>query len=548
MKKLFSLFVLLYSSFIFTTQAFAVAKTYVVAPFQINGDAQYKYLQNSIPSMLTSRLFWSGQYETSNKQEAIAKANPPASRSDAEKLLAQANADYIFYGSVIVMGSEMSVDVTALSKEGQQWQSAATSRADSLITDLQLLADKMSKDVFARTNIVSTGARPALTGAVPLSGDFVVNETGSNSVYLNPSFRYQGVDTERLNSQALNFATISMDIADITGDGVDDIIFADEGRFIYLYSWNHGVMQKIAEYKLPSSQRTLAVRTFQQKGKEMIAISTFSDNENKPLGIILEYDGKGFKEVQKRIPYYLNTASIPGVTSDMLIAQEHDNTRIFGGPVFELYINSNEYSQGPTLPNLPRDANVFNFTYLEDHESADGYRTVLLNNSEKINVYSRTGSRIHQTNDTFSGGNAYIKLYDGNLTPTSDYITTFYYIPMRMATIDLDSNAQYELLTNKPISTAAEIFKNFRNYPQGEIHSLVWDGIGLSLLWKTKRINGTVADFQIADPNNDGVLDLVVCVVTYPGAFGLGEKKTVITLYPLDTNLTDPNTPVHNSN
>ncbi len=114
---------------------------------------------------------------------------------------------------------------------------------------------------------------------------------------------------------------------------------------------------------------------------------------------------------------------------------------------------------------------------------------------------------------------------------------------MRMETIDLDNNGILELLTNKPISTAATFFNNFRNYPAGEIHSMVWDGIGLSLLWKTRRITGTVADFEIGDPNNDGVLDLVVCVVTYPGALGFGDKRTMITLYPLDTTLTDPNTP-----
>jgi hypothetical protein len=99
---------------------------------------------------------------------------------------------------------------------------------------------------------------------------------------------------------------------------------------------------------------------------------------------------------------------------------------------------------------------------------------------------------------------------------------------------NLDNTGNYELIVARPISIAADFFSNFRNFSQGEIHSLEWDGIGLNIVWKTRRIKGTIVDYAIADYDNNGNNDLVVCVQTYPGATGLKAKRTIVVAYPLD--------------
>ena len=57
-----------------------------------------------------------------------------------------------------------------------------------------------------------------------------------------------------------------------------------------------------------------------------------------------------------------------------------------------------------------------------------------------------------------------------------------------------------------------------------------------------RRIKGSVVDFALADPNNDGTKDLVVCLNTHPGALGLQNRKTVVVFYPLDLSMMDPKT------
>jgi hypothetical protein len=51
-----------------------------------------------------------------------------------------------------------------------------------------------------------------------------------------------------------------------------------------------------------------------------------------------------------------------------------------------------------------------------------------------------------------------------------------------------------------------------------------------------------VAEVDLADANNDGVLDLVVGVNTSPD-LGVGSRQSMILAYPLDLSQTNPNTP-----
>ena len=97
-----------------------------------------------------------------------------------------------------------------------------------------------------------------------------------------------------------------------------------------------------------------------------------------------------------------------------------------------------------------------------------------------------------------------------------------------------DVRGKYEVIMNKDISVAAQVFQRFRRFSQGEVHSLFWDGVGMNLAWKTRRIKGTVVDLALEDLQNTGKKQLVVCLNTYSGAVGIGAEKTVIVTYDLD--------------
>jgi hypothetical protein len=191
---------------------------------------------------------------------------------------------------------------------------------------------------------------------------------------------------------------------------------------------------------------------------------------------------------------------------------------------------------------------VFNFAWIpEGYTPEDTAKVVMLTSDENLRLYTEKGTRITQTDDTYSGAVQGIEINRAMPGLGRDDVTIgrSYFIPMRMPVISFQNDGKYEIIVNKPISTASRIFERYRSFPEAEIHSLYWDGIGLNLLWKTRRIKGSVADYAVVDVNNDGVLDLVTCVNTHPGALGVDARKSMVVFYPLDLSKIDPNASVY---
>ena len=110
----------------------------------------------------------------------------------------------------------------------------------------------------------------------------------------------------------------------------------------------------------------------------------------------------------------------------------------------------------------------------------------------------------------------------------------YYFLPTRLIPCNLDSDGEFELLVNRSISSMSRFFANQRSYSKGEIHSLYWDGLGLSTAWKTRTIKGSVRDYGLGDMDNDGTLELYVGITTQSGMLSWDGEKTVVLAYPLN--------------
>ena len=71
-------------------------------------------------------------------------------------------------------------------------------------------------------------------------------------------------------------------------------------------------------------------------------------------------------------------------------------------------------------------------------------------------------------------------------------------------------------------------FKVVRSYDKGEIIDLIWGGNSLEENWKTKKIDGYIADYMVNDIDNDGQKELVIVVV-----MDGGRGKSYIMAYKL---------------
>lgn len=546
MNKLFRLFTLTTLVLcIFTVQASASPKTYAVMPFKIDSFEQYKYMGMSVPQMISSRLY------SKNNFQPIAKttlAGQPAADSETEANQAQSsmNADFIIWGDILITNQDVTMNVYAKEKNGKLWSRNVRTKVQSLQPSVQEICASITREVFgvqssSGVTVIPAQEKPRQINP-QLNPDLVMTDDGVRDVYLNPNIRYAGNtdDSGTMRSPTLNFPSVDFDIFDLDGDGRNEIVIIEQ-HAIHVYRFEDNQLKELATEKIRLMDSLLSVRIYDDGTPYPKIIINAQDERAASNSYVYTFDGKKLKQIAKNLRYYMNVVKIPYEKRSMLVGQSGDVQRVFKGGVYEMVSTGNSYIEGTRI-DLPEKVNALNFVWLPNKEMVE--LLITLTPEERLRVFGKGGNRIFETEEIYSG--SYVGIEQTSqikgMGTDRDYMPDKYYIPQRMLVADLEGRGEYTLLINKPISTAAQIFERYRFFPQGEIHALYWDGIGLNLKWKTRRIRGSVTDISLADLNNDGILDLVVGLNTHPGSVGISKRKTLLMAYPLDLSKTDPKT------
>lgn len=510
-------------------------KTFAVLPFGVHGPQEYQYLSQGIQSMLTTRLTWPDNFVPMD-QGAVNKAaaSLPTDAGAADKIRQALGADYLVWGSLTVMGQDCSLDVNVIDPTGSNQPRPMQTTLNQVIPSLETVAQNINGQVFGRPETAAAQAQPVVR---PMNEALIVNEAKSGAAYANPSLKYQDADTSmgRWRSQSLPFANRGMVVCDGDGDGKNEIFIMTD-KSIIAYRVQDGQMMQIAAMDLPKGRNYVRLNSMDlnRNGRHELIIAAALDKD--PRSLIVGFDGAKFEIQADPIPYFLGVLNMPPTFSPTLVGQGVGRIKYMDSKIHQMIKQGGKYEPGPVV-NLPMGGTVFNVTFLpveNDHQ------LIMIDDYDRMRVYSSTGALLSSSEETYAGSNLGIEYHsaalglkapDGNKAP-QDRV----FIPLRAIPANLDKDNRYELIISRNISVSAQFFSNYRDYPQGEIHALYWDGVGMSLEWKTARIKGTVTDYALADVDNDGVLDLVVSINSHTGMAGTAQKRTLVTAYPLDLN------------
>jgi TolB-like protein len=505
---LFSLHLILSLSLIFflsspsVTQPKDPGKTSKVAilPFLIHSQENLDYLREGIYDILSSRISAEGRIvviDRSAVERALYEERPTRlDEAVAKKIGQRVGADYAVLGSLTKIGEYISLDARLISVTEEKPPLGVYTQHKG-IEDVMVKIGDFAQDMGYKIS----GYRPPVSRPA---------EPKQASIE-----RRKPEDVDFKKTQSFGFEIKGLDIGDVDGDKKNEIVVMDRNN-LYVFKYDGekiALFQKIAQ-GYEHNFLTLDVADVNRNGvAEIIVTSVVEDNLQS---FVLEFEEGKFKKVLENENWYFRVLETPG-EGPMLMGQRMGSEGIFAGPIYQFVWKKNSFKKGAKM-SLPKNARVFGLT-LADLRKTGKPDTVFIDEKDQLYIFDQKEKLVWKDKRRFGGSMNFYdtlkKKVDGY--SARDSVSYRVYIPGRILAKDLDGDGIPEVIINGNALATGKIFDRARTYDTGEIYALVWGENTLVTDWKTRQINGYIADFQIKDADNDGEEDLVVAVIPLPG-------------------------------
>ncbi|MBI4633772.1 MAG: VCBS repeat-containing protein [Deltaproteobacteria bacterium] len=545
-------------SLTFALEEFSGAKdktSIAVLPFNVHSAENIDYVRSGIWDMLSSRISVADKIEVAAKDAVLDVLKTPSGKelslADAYGFGKKMNVDFIVWGSITKIGNSLSIDgklVDIKTNKAVVTAFVQSQGMDEVIPKINDFAQRIDSYIL--------GSVPSASSAVP-SPDGVKAQAPSVSreseIIAGMKSRRRGTFTSApINADFINssepidrkgfwmsqkFATTfrGMDVGDVNGDGVNEVVTIDSYNvMVYQYPQKGGdlVLLQTIHGNLSDNYLSLDVADINGNGiREIIVTSIHRDYLNS---FVLEFKEGKFVQIAANMPWFLRVIT-DSAGMVLLLGQERGTDTVFNTPIHEIIWNNGIYKAGSRM-SIPEGLSVYGLT-LDTLGPGTSEKVIALDDSDYLNVYDKTtkplskldifgGSKekLWKSDDVFGGSNVFIMSGSGSPEDSLDRLS---FIGLRILTNDLNKDGKNEIIIVKNLSASGRILKNTRMFTASEIYSLEWDGLGMLENWKTRKINGYVADYQFKDIDNDGKKEIVIALVLSVG-MSLQERSVVI--------------------
>ena len=507
--KLFSWLILSCIVLLFTmTPVLGQSRSVAFLPFEVHADRDLSYLSSGIRDMLASRLAGSVGIRIIDKgmvDSALAGSGKISGVKEFVEFGRRLHSDYVVAGSLTALGGGVSLDAKVYFVSGSAPPEnfyVTAAKEDDVIVAIDDLAWDIAEKTFSykrpasrlgRTAAPSgTAAVSPYTTAHPERAFMYPPEGGHGS---SPFIRPTGI-TGTLGftkTQNLNLFLQAMDVGDIDGDGADDVVIAGKTEICFYHRTGNRLekfhtIPVLARYVI----HRVSLADLNNNGRDEVYISCADDFTPNSFGV--EWQGEKFEYLFKDARRFIRTIAVPG--EGVILAGQRGDSRGGVSPgIFRLTINNGNLELGTRL-SVPKIINLFNFS-MADLDGDGQAEIVTIDDSDRLRVYRPGGKLLWKSDDHYGGTKNYIGDHGPSKTRPSVGEAERIYVPSRIVVQDINNDGIQDVILNKNPSTSSRVFKKIKTYPSGEIHGLVWNGIGLAELWRTRKIDGYVADCRL---------------------------------------------------
>ena len=538
-----------------TRSVAAAPKRIALLPFKINSAQDLSFLKDGIFDMLTSRLTKEGQVEVFSREQVEGAVQTEAASGNINEAVARRigtrlNADFVLFGSLTVLGENVSIDAKMVDVSGSMPTMTFFDQSKDLgavISKINLIAVDINDKMFGRTQVAATATTkaPAAVSAAPAAKP---QPAKKSSVYDHPEKVLQedgfisegktgdgatmgilrGADQETQSrfwrSASFNHLINGVALGDVDGDGKIETVTITPHE-LFIYRSEGGAFRKIAEIKESHNNNLIGVDAadINENGYAEIFVTSLNANKDVVNSFVVEYDGKQFKKIIDGSRYYYRVADTPS-RGKILLAQRPSLGKPSAGAIYELRWQNSEYA--PTDPiSAPRNTNLMGLTVGDvlnnGQETAVAYRE-----NDRFQVIGPSGNTLWDNRESFGGSMIYASLpwdYRGQ-------VQNKWYYPLRLVVWHNREKKESEVIAVQNHDLTSSTFEEFRYFTKTYIAGFTWDGVGLGPSWKTRQLTGYIQDFTVGDFDNDGQDELIAALVVKEGrvAFVTDAKSTII--------------------
>jgi TolB-like protein len=529
-----------------------------ILPFSLHSAENIDYVKQGIAEMLSSRISASDKIIITDKNavlEELKKSNiSDISKDDVYTLGKNLNSDYVVWGSITKIGSSISID-------GKLFDIVNNKPGVSLSSQAQSLDDVIPKINDFSQSIIghilgtappssSTPAAPAAQAPAAMTRESQIiasmrangKKGGTLTSVINTEF-INAEETSKRNdfwmSQKISIEFKGMDIGDVNNDGLNEIVTIDKNSvFIYKKSDDNLILLNTIKGNSYDNYLTVDVADINKNGTKEIIVTSL--NGKIPDSFVLEFKDKKYEKIASDINLFLRVIDTASA-APMLIGQEYGLRKPFETPIREIIWKEGKYVADQIM-KIPSGFSIYGLV-IDDLGLSGGEKIFALDEYDHLYITEKTTKSlarmtsigfaseelIWKSDDVYGGSNNYFESIDKN---NPEDMEKSAYVNLRILTYDTNKDGKKEMIIVKNISSVGRLFKNYRLFTSSEIYDLEWDKLGMSEKWRTKKINGYVADYAVKDVDNDGKPELVLALNLNVG-LSLKEKSAIV-IYELD--------------
>ncbi len=540
--------------------------TVTLLPFSVHSAENIDYVKQGIEAMLASRLSASDKISITDKNALQAELKKTgakeASISDVQTIGKNLNADYVVRGSITKIGNSISID-------GKLVDISQTKSDINLFAQAQNLDDVMPKvNDFAQSVVqhilgttpqaapVPAAAPTAGTPAVPAPATATMSRESQIIAGMKAGSKKGGTLTSVINAEFINAIEPfnrkefwmsqkiptefkGMDIGDVNNDGSNEILVIDKNA-VYIYRKTENELTLLEKIKGKSYDNYLAVDVADINKNGVKEIIVTSLNDTLLDSFVLEFKDGKYAVIASDIRWFLRVIDTSS-GAPLLLGQDYGSNKPFDTQIYEMVWKDGKYVSGEKM-KIPMGLSIYGLN-IDDLGIGSEEKIFALDELDYLYVLEKTNKSlgrltsfgftteelIWKSDDVYGGSNNYLENLDKK---NPDDKSKSGYINLRILSYDTNKDGKKELIIVKNLSSVGRIFKNFKLFTSSEIYNLQWDGMGMAENWRTKKINGYVADYCLKDVDNDGQPEIVLALDLNVGASI--KAKSVIVIYELN--------------